>query len=310
MSRTGLILMIIIFTGVINTLESAVLPAQENPLKIKLLFSGQTQNSPYRAESAFGYGYGGQLNYRLTQRLDFTFRVGYDYLFLHQDSVVREWQWAYWRERYIDWLFSGSLSPAQIDSFSLALEYVRFDSAYIGIFNPYQNLGELRFSSGLELAQALTPRLTFYTSLALGVTRYQRTLKMVEHWTKRYHFQWDSVKVANQSYTPAELERLRQFRKYYGADSTVYEFDYDYKARVTHFAPAKKGWRIFTEPIIGMRWKLSSAMDLDLAYTGVFYFSRKITRPLENLLGIKSSAMQWFPLQSKSMLTVGVTFNY
>jgi len=284
--------------------------AEDGPIKIKILTAGQMQNHNYRAEFGQGIGAGGQFNVRLTKNLDFTFKAGYDYMFMRQDSVVREWRWDYWRERYIDWLFMGALSPTQIDSFSMVLEYVRFDSSFIGYFNPRQNLGELRFSVGLEGHLPISNRMTLYSDFNFGFNRYRRSLKMVENWTKRFHWYYDSTGVANGLYTEDEIRKLDQFRHYMGADTNTYEFDYDLKVRVTHFAPAKVGNRFFVSPTVGLRIYLSPSVDLDLAYMGVFYLKRDLIESFEKLFNIPQRNYRWFPLDSKSMFLIGFTFKY
>jgi hypothetical protein len=268
--------------------------AQDNPVKIRLNSAGIVQNSAYRVEKSAGFGFSGQFNRRLTKNFDITLRVGYNTHYLTQDSVLDEWNWDYWDLRYTDYLDNlGTFTKK-----NGKLHYTKNDTTFLADFDPRQTLGETMLSLGLEYHKDLTKNIRFYTDCNFGVNVYRRNIKMVEDWTKTFH--WDTTSTAMKT----NLELLREV---FGLDSSTVEYDYEYQIQITHFAPPKKGKLFFVSPTVGMRFYLSPSMDLDVAYQFIYYFDGG---KLGNMFGFSKNSYRWYPLKSTSQLTFGITFKY
>ncbi len=292
-----------------------------SPYKVKLFGGFQEQNREKLASEARGFLLGMQVNREVIKHLDWNVRMGYDYSYLKEDTVLLEWEWDYW-EQYIDWMLMGA-SQEEIDSMSLHQEYWRSDSSYHGIFNPHQTLGEVMLSSGLEFNVPLTKKIFLYGGLNAGANIYKRRIKMAEDWTKKFTFNFDSTKLANDQMDEYAQERFDTFMDLhekdpeaypltyvYNSDSTnvVYRFRYNYDIQITHFSPAKTGSRFFAAPFLGFRFRLNQTVDLDLGYSGVFYL--KNVEKLEDLFRFASESERWFPYESKSTVMLSLTFNY
>jgi len=313
-----------LFSVILCILYSCLTLAQTSPIELKLLFGGQMQTASSVTSNGSGWLTGGQLGYKFNDHFAANFRVTFDRMDLKEDSVLLEWDWAYWDQRYIDWMLTGAIKE-EVDSISTILEYWHPDSTYHGMFNPYQWTQELRFSMGFEYRQPLNEKLLLYGELGLGFNQYERRLKMVEDWWKVFTWEWDSTKIAAGGYSDLDLENYETFMdlhendpdvyqldRIFNGDSTevTYHFEYDYYARVTHFAPDKVGIRLFITPVVGLRYKLSRSVDFDIAYHGVWYLNGEIVERVEDLFRIDKDSRKWFPFDSKSAITIVLTFKY
>ncbi len=312
--KTSLILLLLITLGY----------ADDKPIEIKLFSGMQQQNKSDITSSGSGWLTGGEIGYKFTDRLSANLRVNFDYMSLEEDSVLLEWDWPYWDERYIDWMLTGA-TQEEVDSISILGEYWRSDSSYHGVFNDHQWIQELSFSLNLKYKQPITEKLSFFGTMGIGFNLYERRLKMVEDWWKTFTWSWDSTGIAQESYSAEELEKYYKMKalhdhdpgeyelnRHFNDDSTdvTYQFIYDYYTKVTHFAPSKKGTLFFLTPEIGLSYELTSWVDLELAYQGVWYFTGESVEGMENMVNIDSNSRKWFPFETKSMLTLGLTFKY
>jgi hypothetical protein len=302
-------------------LGSCTLAQDLSPYTVKLFGGYQQQNTEKLASEARGFLVGMQVNRDLVNRLDWNIRLGYDYSYLDEDTVLLEWEWDYW-EQYIDWMLMGA-TQLEIDSMSIYKEYWRTDSSYHGVFNPQQTLGEVMISSGLEFDLPVMEKVSLYGGVNLGANIYKRRIKMVEDWTKNFTFNFDSTKLANDLMDEYAQERFDIFMDLhednpetypltydYNSDSSnvIYRFRYAYDIQITHFSPAKTGSRFFASPFLGCRVTLNKTVDLDLGYYGIFYL--KNVEKLEDLFRFASQSERWFPYESKSTFVLSLTFNY
>ena len=308
----------IIILGVVGAV------ARELPVEVKLLMYGQQQMEPKVAVSGMGWATGGQFSFLHGKRFATNLRITFDHMTLEEDSVLLEWDWPYWDERYIDWMLTGA-SQEEVDSISTLGEYWRPDSSYHGVFNPYQWVQEVKASIGFQYRQPLTQKLSLYGEVGLGFSRYKRRLKMVEDWWKTFVWEWDSSMVANSEYSDMELSNYETFRNLHDEDPETYQFsriysedgnevtyhyEYEYYTRVTHFAPNKKGVRFFVTPVVGLRYRLTRTLDVDLAYHGVWYLEGDFIDTVNDWFCISDISITDFPLKSKHMLSLGLTFKY
>jgi hypothetical protein len=302
-------------------LGSCTLAQDLSPYTVKLFGGYQQQNTEKLASEARGFLVGMQVNRDLVSRLDWNVRLGYDYSYLDEDTVLLEWEWDYW-EQYIDWMLMGA-TQLEIDSMSIYKEYWRTDSSYHGVFNPQQTLGEVMISSGLEFNLPVMEKVSLYGGVNLGANIYKRRIKMVEDWTKNFTFNFDSTKLANDLMDEYAQERFDIFMDLhednpetypltydYNSDSSnvIYRFRYAYDIQITHFSPAKTGSRFFASPFLGCRMALNKTVDLDLGYYGIFYL--KNVEKLEDLFRFASNSERWFPYESKNTFVLSLTFNY
>ena len=279
----------------------------EPPVKLSVRLGAHTQNNAYRATESAGWAIDSKLSYSLSDKLDLSLNVAYDHTILKEDSVILEWDWAYWDERYIDWLLTGA-SQEEVDSISTVLEYWRPDSSYHGVFQPYQWMNEIRLSFSTDYNIPLNNKLSMFGSVGAGLSIYTRRLKVVEDWMKVFTWDWDSTAVANGSLSQEEMDNYLIFLGLHNDDpstyqldtlNSVYELTYDYFAQVTHFAPDKKGLKFYLTPSIGLRYAIRKDIDLECAYQGIFYLN--VQDALER---------ETFPIRSKSMIWLGLTFKY
>ncbi|MDZ7797076.1 MAG: hypothetical protein U5N56_08535 [Candidatus Marinimicrobia bacterium] len=243
----------------------------------------------------------------MTEKIDLDLHAAYDHMALHEDTVILEWDWPYWDERYIDWLLTGATGE-EVDSISTELEYWRPDSSYHGIFHPSQWLNELRFGAGASFLFPLKWNWTLYGNVGGGISIFRRRLKVVEDWTKIFTWEWDSLEVHNGELTEEEMNNYQLFNELHNSDPQVYQLDtlnsvyrlrYDYQTTITHFAPDKKGFRVYLTPSVGVRYFLKKGLSLDLSYQGIWYMN----------IG-DGETRESFPVRSKSMLWLGLEFSY
>lgn len=284
-----------------------LLAVAQPPVKLSVRLGGNTQNSPFRAASAGGYTAEGRLSYPVTESMDLGLHVAYDHMVLQEDTVILEWDWPYWDERYIDWLLTGA-TQEEVDSISTELEYWRPDSSYHGVFNPYQWLNELRFGMGASFIFPLNEKWSFYGDVSGGISVFRRRLKVAEDWTKVFTWEWDSLDVATGGLTEEEMNNYQIFSELHDTDPEMYQLDtlnalyrfrYDHHTTVTHFAPDKKGVKIYLTPSAGVRYKLKQGLSVDLSYQGIWYLNTG-----------NAEARETFPLRSKSIVRLGLTFSY
>jgi len=277
------------------------------PVKLSVRLGGHTQNNPYRATQSRGWAIDSKLSYSLNDKLDLSFDVAYDHTILKEDSVILEWDWAYWDERYIDWLLTGA-SQEEVDSISTVLEYWRPDSSYHGVFKPYQWMNEIRLTLSTDYAIPFNDKFSLFGSLGAGMSIYTRRLKVVEDWMKVFTWNWDSIAVAEGNLSQDDMDNYQIFMGLHNDDPATYQLDtlnsiykltYDYFAQVTHFAPDKKGLKFYLTPSIGLRYALRKDIDIECAYQGIFY------------LNVSDGILkEQFPIRSKSMVWLGLTFKY
>ncbi|MBN2780642.1 MAG: hypothetical protein JXR21_01615 [Candidatus Marinimicrobia bacterium] len=277
------------------------------PVKLSLSLGAQAQNAPYRAAEGRGGAVEGKLAYPLTDKTNIAFHVSFDHMVLQEDTVILEWDWPYWDERYIDWLLTGA-SAQEVDSISRVLEYWRPDSSYHGVFKPRQWMNELRLTLSADIKFPINGSWSIFGNIGGGVSIYQRRLKVVEDWTKVFTWEWDSGDVAGDLLTGDDLENYLIMMDLHDSDpltyrldtlSSVYRLTYDYHATITHFAPDKNGLKFYLTPTLGFRYAIGNGIDLDLAYQGLFYL---------NIAG--GSVRETFPVRTKSLVWLGLTFNY
>ncbi len=264
---------LIVFLGA----SAGLLHGQDRPIQTKLFGAVQTLLSQERMEDGAGYGAGAQISTRLGGNVRLNLTLNYDIMAVQQPYVLDEWEWDYWETTYIPFLPGANLARINHE-----LTYTSTDSIYSAVFDPTQTMKELSISTGFTWELPLGKKITPYVGLSGGLDLFSRTLHMEEHWVKR--FSLDSLSA--------------------GA------FDYEYKLDVLHFAPAKKGKRLFAMPAVGVRYLLSPSVDIDLAAQYVYYPSRDSIEWLENLFNISSDSQKWFPFKSKALLTLGLTFKY
>lgn len=228
-----------------------------------------------------GYSFGAEFRWRLSESFRAALHVNYDYSYLYQNDVLDEWEWAYWTDTYIDFL--PGITP---DSLNKILRYESGDGIFSAVFEPRQRLKELRLSASFGFSQPVYGPLDVFTDLELGASIYTRELRMTEHWTKTV--QLDSATLVDGEYI------------------TEYDFQYD----LQHFAPAKKGTRLFIAPSLGLRYRLNESTAIELEQHYVYYFRRELTGKIEDFLQFSGSSEKWFPIYSKYQLTLGIVFYY
>lgn len=259
----------------IATLLTAALPlfSQTVPLKITIGPTLQSQTEIYKAAKAGGYGVGAMMGFILSDRLDFNLKLSYDYMALTQDDVLDEWEWDYWEDTYIDFL-----PGTNAEIVNKTLSYTSTDSIYSARFNPAQRLKELRLFAGFEYTLPLYKSVSLYAGMDAGFSLFTRQLHMQEHWTKRF-----------------KLDTLSTGR-----------FDYEFEYDLTHFAPPKKGTKLFASPYMGMKVVLNSSIDLAMGIHYLYYLNR------DSLFGIGLSddGRKWFPIKSKALINAGLVFKY
>ncbi|MBN2279334.1 MAG: hypothetical protein JXQ65_02015 [Candidatus Marinimicrobia bacterium] len=298
------------------------LSAQDKPIEIKIFTGLQNQMSSNITSERKGWLSGGEIGYKWTDKLSTNLRVGFEYMTLEEDTVLLEWNWAYWDQRYIDWMLTGA-TQEEVDSISTIKEYWRSDSSYHGIFNPHQWVQELSFSLNMKYKQPITEKFSLFGSFGMGFNLYERRLKMVEDWWKTFSWQWDSTGIAEGSYEGIDLDNYYtlkelheenpddyEFIKIVDGEKVTYKYIYDYYTRVTHFAPDRYGTVFFMTPELGISYAIADWVDLEASYRGQWYFTGESIEGVENLFNVRKNSRKWFPFESKSMVTIGLTFKY
>jgi len=245
---------------------------------MRLYGTGMQQLNEYRVSSAPGFGFGGELGRDLGKHWTVNAQIAYDYQKLSQDSVLSEWDWAYWEDTYIEWLPGGDY-----EVINQTLTYMSGDSIYHANFKPAQTLSEVRLSLGLDYQSRRSAKLNFFGGMNAGISIYDRGLKMQEEWTKVFELNPDTT-----------------------VTDTFPGLDYDYHYTLTHFAPAKEGLMLFAAPRLGIRTSLGEKYDLELGWTGIFYLDHLAL--LEEW--IPETDHKNFPIQSKHQLWLAFRFKY
>ncbi|HDP98097.1 MAG TPA: hypothetical protein ENN22_02805 [bacterium] len=80
------------------------LPAQNQPLTLKISSGFHFQNDKYRVEKASGFGVSGQMNFRLLDHLYWNFKINYHISGLNQSDMLDEWRCDCWEKTYVDFL--------------------------------------------------------------------------------------------------------------------------------------------------------------------------------------------------------------
>ena len=264
-----------LFLALMLLLTGAV-HGQERAIQTRLFGSLQRLADKGRIEEGSGYGAGAELSTRVWPRVRLRAALHYEVAGLEQSGVLNEWQWDYWENTYIPFLPGANLTRINQE-----LVYTSTDSIYSAVFDPTQKMNELRFSLGLTWEIPLGAGFTPYLGLSGGLDLYKRQLEMEEHWSKRF-----------------DLDTLQA------------GLDYEYPLDVLHFAPPKKGQRLFVMPILGLRYTLSPSVDLDGTAHYIYYPGREAIEGVEKLFNISPDSEQWFPFKSKLLLTLGLTFKY
>jgi len=247
--------------------------AGQDKIELGIFSSLQSQLGQTQVEQAQGFGVGARMNFPLVPPVKFFLDVHYDYLWLSEEKALEIWEWDYWEDTYIDFI-----PGAEVDEINRTRVYNSSDSIYAARFVPRQHLKELRLAAGLEFRRRLHAKINFSVGLNGGVSLFYRTLQMQEHWTKRF-------KIDPQSTS---------------------KFDYEFQYDLLHFAPTKKGTKIFFAPEVGTQIFLSDALDFNLKVQYLTYLNR------DQLFGLALSAngVKWSPLKSKVLVAAGLTFKY
>lgn len=247
--------------------------AAAEKIELGLFGSLQSQSGESQVEQAQGFGVGARMNFPLNKSLNFLLDVHYDYQWLSEENALEIWEWDYWEDTYIDFI-----PGAEVAVINRTLEYTSNDSIYSARFEPSQHLKELRLAAGIEYRWQVSPKFNFTFGFIGGGSIFYRTLQMQEHWTKRF-----------------KVDTL-----------TTGKFDYKFQYDLLHFAPTKKGTKLFFAPEIGTQIYLSHALDFNLKIQYLAYINR------EDLLGLALSpnGVKWFPLKSKVLVAAGLIFKY
>ena len=224
-----------------------------------------------------GFNFGAEFRLKLNSNFKWLFQLDYDAVKLSQDNVLDEWDWKYWEENYVE-----NLPGIDADSLNKTLYYESSDGVYKAYFNPQQRLKELQFATGLSASFRITEKIRSGISLAAGVSLYTRELRMRENWTK--HFVFDTLG---------------------NSDS-----EYDYKFNLLHFAPSKKGSRIFFAPSLDVQYEITQSTAIELNYKYIGYIARRNVKEIENLFKFSKGSDRNFPLESKFRLQLGIVFKY
>ncbi|MBN2354820.1 hypothetical protein JXO59_01835 [candidate division KSB1 bacterium] len=251
--------------------------AQDGAIQTKIYGSLQQLLEKKRLDEGSGYGAGAQISRRITGHLRLTLNIDYELMNLQQADVLDEWDWDYWQDTYIPFL--PGIDVAEVNR---TLTYTSTDSIYSCVFDPAQKMKDLRLAIGFLGELPLHKKLVNYAGAAFGVSLFQRELHMTEHWTKRF-----------------KLDTL-----------STEKFDYEYQYDLLHFAPPKKGQRFFGRFSCGLRYYLTDALDLDCGLHYIYYLQREDVKGLEKLFNISSNDQKYYPIHSKALITLGITFKY
>jgi len=280
------------FFGLVAQPDQEAPAVRSNPLTLKAFTLFQNQSGDAKAQSAWGYGVGGQFNYSRFRRFDFNVRVEYDHMALDQDDVLDEWNWHYWDSTYSSYLL-GEIFTVIIqngdtirnrDSMKYYINHVRHcessSGEYVADFDPKQSMKELMVSVGFDYKQMISAKMMLYAGLNIGISKYFRRLEMHEHWIKRFEL-----------------------------DSTQAGWDYDYKLNILHYAPQKKGTKLFAAPTLGWRYQFTDYFDLDISARYYHYFDETV-QFIDQAFGISESSHTFFPYSSKYQVQLALVFRY
>lgn len=295
----------------------AALFSQEKPYSIDLFSSMQTMGESDRISSGDGWGFGGRMSRDLTKKIDLHLDLSYDHMKLQQDTVLLEWDWDYWDERYIDFLLTGA-SPEEVDSISraLAIDYQNASAT----LHPRQWMQEVKLAGGIGFSQPFGRSFILNISLDAGVSIFERRLKMQEFWTKEYSWKWSTAAYADNALEIDEKERYEYFLQLLEEKPDIYrsEFDTlnnveyqvfyrDIDTRISHLAPAKNGSKVFIMPDVSLKWRISEFTDLRLSWRTSYY---RDAGKIGELLAFSSNSDKWFPYKTKNQFTLGLNFRY
>ncbi|MBP7462589.1 MAG: hypothetical protein KBA26_14990, partial [Candidatus Delongbacteria bacterium] len=170
------------------------------------------------------------------------------------------------------------------DSMKYYINHVRHaessDGRYTADFDPRQSMKELMISVGCDYKHGISDRLTVYAGCNIGISKYFRRLEMHEHWIKRFDL-----------------------------DSAITGLDYEYKLDLLHYAPTKKGTKLFVAPMLGWQWQLTPTVDIDLSGRYYHYLDGTVNR-IDQALGITPDSHRFFPFGSKYHLQAALVFRY
>jgi len=261
-------LLLVIFAGLLH-------PQDSLPVEITVKGGYQLPLDLRRADSGSGFGFAGQFIYRFDPAWRVFFNIAYDYMYLAQDDVIDEWNWAYWEDTYIPFL-----PGINVEEVNRTLRYDNGERA--AVFEPAQRLKELRLSLGGAYDLAITEAFTAVLEFDFGISMFDRELRMTEHWTRRYILESEA------------------------GDTARYNYTYD----LLHFAPSHKGTRFFAAPAAGLTYLLSDYIDLAAEIRYIQYLNRNDIQWLEDFFNIYEDSQQYFPLNSKLMINIGIRFRY
>jgi len=247
------------------------------PLEVTTLGGFQNQIDSKNLTEAYGFQTGAQLSFFPDKPFTWNLQIAYDYQWLKQKYVLDEWDWAYWEDTYIEFI-----PGADVATVNKTLEYTSTDSIYSATFKPTQRMKELRLTTGVEYEIPITRRFGVVGKFNFGASLYSRQLHMTEHWTKRFDLDTTSTG----------------------------KFDYEFQYNLLHFAPAQEGTRFIAIPGVELRYELSELLDLKLSADYVAYLDRKQFSWLEDIFNIGAADQKWFPLNSKALVSLGITFKY
>ena len=268
--------------------------AEDWPIELKIALSHsntlETKNS--NSYNGFGFPYFGlpdsvnggfgvslDFRYKFTESFRVAIKIGYDYTYLFQDDVLEEWNWDYWEKTYIEFLPGLTVEEANSTlQYNAETDTTQFSAVFI----PTQRLKELKISLEAGYHLSLSERFTATFGLEFGASLFYRELRMEEKWIKRF-----------------KLDTL-----------TTDEYDYEYRFDLLHFAPSKKGTRIYLAPSAGLNYYLDQNFDLELDIIYTQYLSHSQIGWLEDLLGVPKDSEKWFPVDSKFLIRFGLIFKY
>gem|GEM_PF-587223 len=291
--------------------------SQVKPYTLDLFTGIQTMGTSDRISSGAGWTTGGSMTRRVGGGIELFLDLAYDRMQLQQDTVLVEWDWAYWNERYIDFLLTGA-SAEEVDSINRALT-VSFANAEATL-HPSQWLNELRISGGISYTRTLPWNLSLSAAVSGGASLYERRLKMVENWNKEYSWRWSTAAYASGSLEGDEEARYEEFLRlleekpdvYRSEMDTVNNVEYqvfytDIDYRISHLAPSRRGTRFYAAPALNLDWSVSRAVDLSLGWKALYYVDSPF---LEDLVKASASSAHWFPYSSKQQFLLTLTFKY
>jgi hypothetical protein len=265
--------LIIVFMIAIN------LPAQDRGINIRLGTGYQLPSEMYRIDQAEGYVTGGRISFDVTEAVDFSIGVNYERMNIGQQDVLDEWDWDYWENTYVRFLPGIDVSEV-----NRTLHYDNGQRA--AAFEPIQSMEELRFSFGVSWHREVLENIRLRIGLDAGFSSFSRNLEMHEHWLRRFD--------------------LFNENESGGIDTSQYVYRYD----LLHFAPPKKGYRLFFAPLLNTSWRISRYIDLYAEGQAVYYLRRDQVESIEKMLHIPPGSDAYFPVAVKWIVAFGLNFRY